>query len=87
MEEQAVISSYVVEAAPGREPDVTGALATLGPHGVEVQGSVGPRLVVTVEAPSVAATYDVAKGFATLPGVLNVSLVYANFEDDPSLSR
>jgi hypothetical protein len=38
--------------------------------------------VVTIEAPSIDATYAIATEFATLPDVVTFGMVYCNFEDE-----
>ena len=45
------------------------------------------RLVVTIEAETVDASHAVASSFIEIDGVMNINLVYANFEDDPSLRK
>ena len=43
------------------------------------------KIVITIEANTVDDSHDVSSSLAAIPGVLGVSLVYVNFEDDPSL--
>ena len=45
------------------------------------------RLVVTIEAETVDASHAIASSFIEIEGVMNINLVYANFEDDPSLGK
>ena len=47
----------------------------------------GHKVVVTIEAETVDASHEVASGFIGIEGVTGVNLVYANFEDDPSLGH
>ena len=78
-----VISSLVVETAP----DYTEAVAGLLPSfdGVEVHERQGYKLVVTIEAETVDASHDTANEIALVEGVLNVNLIYLNFEDDKTI--
>ncbi len=73
-----VISSLVVEVAPGSADDVAAALEKLS--GVEVHETHETRLVVTIEAESVGASSTMAGSFSRIPGVLTVNLVYVNCE-------
>ena len=78
-----VISSLVVETAP----DYTEAVARLLPGfaGVEVHGVEGYKIVITIEADTVDASHDTATEISLTEGVLNVNLVYLNFEDDETI--
>lgn len=81
-----VISSLVVETFP----DDTAAVAARLPQvdaGVEVHEVVDYKIVVTIEAASVDASHEIASRFIGVPGVINVNLVYANFEDDDTLGQ
>ena len=78
-----VISSLVVETTPERTDEV--AREVSGRAGVEVHEANGCKLVVTIEAETVDDSHRVASGFIGVAGVTGVNLVYANFEDDPSL--
>ncbi len=80
-----VISSLVVDAVPGTEDAIAQSLA--GIDGVEVHNREENRLVVTIEAETVDASHAVASSFIEIDGVMNINLVYANFEDDPSLRK
>lgn len=53
-------------------------------EGVEVHGvdDTTGRIVVTIEAPGIDASKDIADSFITIPNVINVNLVYVNVEDD-----
>lgn len=80
-DEKVVISSLVVEARPG----IGGcrwrrALAAM--EGVEVHEVNGYKIVVTIEASSTGASHEISSRFIQIPGVLNVNLVYVNFEDE-----
>lgn len=79
-DEKVVISSLVVEAKPEDVESVAKTLATF--EGVEVHEVNGYRIVVTVEAPSTGASHETASRFVQIPGVLNVNLIYVNFEDE-----
>ena len=79
-DEKVVISSLVVEARPESVDEVARALAAM--EGVEVHEVSGYKIVVTIEAPSTGASHEVASRFIQVPGVLNVNLVYVNFEDE-----
>ena len=80
-----VISSLVVDAVPGTEDAIAQSLAAI--DGVEVHNREENRLVVTIEAETVDASHAVASSFIEIDGVMNITLVYANFEDDPSLRK
>ncbi len=79
-DEKLVISSLIVEAHPEAVSAVTEALAAL--EGVEVHEVNGYKIVVTIEAPSTGASHEVSSRMVAIPGVLNVNLVYVNFEDE-----
>ena len=74
-----VISSLVVETMPDRTDDVARELAQR--EGVEVHETNGHKIVVTIEADTVDDSHDIASGF------IGINLVYANFEDDPTLAE
>lgn len=78
-----VISSLVVETVP----DCTEAVAEVLPEhpGVEVHGINDYKIVITIEAPTVDESHDIAAELALVSGVLNVNLVYLNFEDDKTI--
>ena len=78
-DEKVVISSLVVEARPESVDEVARALAM---EGVEVHEVSGYKIVVTIEAPSTGASHEISSRFIQIPGVLNVNLVYVNFEDE-----
>lgn len=80
-----VISSLVVDTVPGTEDAIAQSLAAI--DGVEVHNREENRLVVTIEAETVDASHAVASSFIEIDGVMNINLVYANFEDDPSLRK
>ena len=73
-----IISSLIVETLP----DYTEAVAAQLPDlpGVEVHA-----IVITIEAPTVDDGHDIASQIIPITGVLNVNLVYLNFEDDKSI--
>ena len=71
-----VISSLVVETMPDRTDDVARELAQR--EGVEVHETNGHKIVVTIEADTVDDSHDIVTG---------INLVYANFEDDPTLAE
>ena len=75
-----VISSLVVEVVPGKEGSVAKALNAM--EGVEVHEANGYKLVVTIEAPSMAA-FPWHGQFVSGRGRGDErDLVYANFEDE-----
>lgn len=78
--EKVVISSLVVEARPEAVDTVCRALEAM--EGVEVHEVSGYKIVVTIEAPSTGASHAVSSRIVAIPGVLNVNLVYVNFEDE-----
>ena len=78
-----VISSLVVETASDYTEAVAARLPRFG--GVEVHGIEGYKIVITIEAPTVDESHDIADELALLEGVLNVNLVYLNFEDDKTI--
>jgi len=75
-----VISSYVIDTLPKKCAQVTEALS--GFEGVEIHGNENHRLIVTIEADSVDATYALATKLSQVDGVLTTNLVYCNFEDE-----
>ena len=79
-----VISSLVVDTYEQQTSQARAALEAL--PGVEVHEQVETRLVVTVEAETAVDSAKIAEGFSQLPGIMTVSLVYVNFEDDPTLA-
>ena len=79
-----VISSLVVETLPAKTDEAASALAEI--EGVEVHELNESKIVVTIEAETVGASHATATSFVGVEGVLNVNLVYVNFEDDPSLT-
>lgn len=80
-----VISSLVVEVMPNELQAACSSLAAI--NGVEVHGAHDNRLVVTIEAETVDESHDIASSFISISGVYGINLVYANFEDDPTLAR
>ena len=76
------ISSLVIDAMPDSLDEVCAALDAI--EGVEVQGSdvTTGRIVVTIEAPSIFESKDIADSFIGIPNVINVNLVYVNVEDE-----
>ncbi len=75
-----VISSLVVETNPEKTASVAEELACI--ECVEVHEVQGEKIVVTIEAESSSASHAIASSFIGIPGVLNVNLVYVNFEDE-----
>ncbi len=77
-----VISSLIVES----KLDCVSAVAenAAAREGIEVHG-IDPdtgRIVITIEAESTEASHALASELVQIPGVLNVNLIYANFEDE-----
>jgi len=82
-EVRVVISSLVVETAPEYTESVAKRLPDFA--GVEVHEVNGYKIVVTIEAETVDASHDTANELALVEGVLNVNLIYLNFEDDKTI--
>lgn len=80
-----VISSLVVDAVPGTEHAIADRLVCI--EGVEVHSIEENRIVVTIEAETVDDSHAIASSFIDIEGVMNINLVYANFEDDPSIRK
>jgi len=80
-----VISSLVVETTPGKLKEVSEALKEF--EGVEVHNEEGYKIVITIEAESIDASYEIATAISQIPKVTAVNLIYANFEDDPGLQQ
>lgn len=80
-----VISSLVVETTPEHTAAVAQELAQR--TGVEVHETNDYKIVVTIEAETVDDSHDIASGFIGIGGVTGINLVYANFEDDPTLAK
>ena len=78
-----VISSLVVETLPDKASSAALVLSAI--EGVEVHGVNNNQIVVTIEAPTSDASHATASKFINISGVIGINLVYANFEDDPSL--
>ena len=80
-----VISSLVVETKPECTDEVSAELAERA--GVEVHETNGYKVVVTIEAETLDESHDIASTFVALEGVIGINLVYANFEDDPTVQK
>jgi nitrate reductase NapAB chaperone NapD len=78
-----VISSFLVDTLPDCADEVEQTIAETA--GAEVHGRHGQSLVVTIEAPTISASQEIATALQLADGVLSVQLVYANFEDDPMI--
>lgn len=78
-----VISSLIVETLPDSASSVAHSLSSI--EGVEVHGINENQVVITIEAPTSDDSHEIASKFIEIKGVLGINLVYANFEDDPSL--
>ena len=79
-----VISSLVVEATQEEVYNVADILDDI--EGVEVHEIQGFKIVVVLEAQDINASHEIASSFSKIPGVMAVNLVYANFEDDPTIA-
>ena len=79
-DEKVVISSLVVEALPESVEAVSEALGKI--EEVQVHEVNDYKIVVTIEAASTTDSHAIASRFIEIPGVLNVNLVYVNFEDE-----
>jgi periplasmic nitrate reductase NapD len=76
-----VISGLYLETVPGKAQTVANELDKL--DGVEVYHIEGDfKIVLTLEADTVDASYKIADTFKNFDGVLTTCLVYSNFEDD-----
>ena len=75
-----VISSYVILTLPERRDEVAEALVAY--EGVEVHERIEHSLVVSIEAESTDAAYELATKLTKMPGVATVNLIYCNFEDE-----
>ena len=80
-----VISSIVVETVQDKVKQVAEKLGEC--EGVEVHHVEGYKIIITVEAETLDASYDLTKDFIQITGVLAVNLIYCNFEDDPKLEN
>ena len=81
-----VISSLVVETMPDRTDDVARELAQR--EGVEAaRDERGTRSSSPSRPTPVDDSHDIASGFIGIEGVTGINLVYANFEDDPTLAE
>ena len=80
-----VISSLVVETTPETTARVAEDLGRI--EGVEVHETNGCKVVVTIEAETLDDSHDIASTFIALEGVIGINLVYANFEDDPTVQK
>lgn len=82
-DENVVISSLVVETQAEKTQEVAAALAKI--KGVEVHEIQDTKIVVTIEAPTVDTSADIAKSFIDIDGFIGMNIAYLNFEDDQSL--
>lgn len=83
----------MIETLPEQVDEVAAALAAI--PGVEVhetleampgtRGSSVGKVVVTIEADTVEASQATANGFVGIDGIIGIDLIYANFEDDPTI--
>jgi nitrate reductase NapD len=80
-----VISSLLVETTPAQTAQVAREIAQR--DGVEVHSTHGTSIVVSIEAASINASYAIATALTATEGVTGVQLIYANFEDDPTIQR
>ena len=78
-----VISSLVVETVSDYTQQVADELASR--QGIEVHGIEGYKIVITIEAPTVDESHDIANAIVPVTGVIGVDLIYLNFEDDPTI--
>lgn len=79
-EESVVISSLVVEVERDEVDNAVEALNAL--EGVEVHEVNDYKIVVTIEASSTQQSHSISSRFVEIPGVLNINLIYVNFEDE-----
>lgn len=84
-EEHVVISSLVVESLPEHREAIEAQLRTM--EGVEIHGSEGGQIVITIECETTDESHGVANEITKLENVLAVNLIYVNFEDDEELQN
>ena len=82
-EEHVSISSLVIDTVPEKTDVVAEALAQI--EGVEVHGKDAGQVVITIEKETTSEMQECANGFSSIDGVINVNLIYFNFEDDPEI--
>ncbi len=80
-----VISSLVVETFPEHTQNIKEHLQEI--EGVEVHDVIENKIAITIEAETVDRSHSIANSFVAFEGVINVNLIYANFEDDPDIAR
>jgi nitrate reductase NapD len=80
-----VISSLVVETFPEHTAAIEKSIAQV--EGVEVHEVNGHKIVVTIEAETIEESHSIANSFVKLEGIVNVNLIYVNFEDDPEIAK
>jgi periplasmic nitrate reductase NapD len=74
------VSGVVIKCSPDMMQELSESLAQ--PGVVEIHGALPEgRLVAVVEADSVQGELDVVKRLLSTEGVVDVQLVYHNFED------
>ncbi|UII54269.1 chaperone NapD [Cytobacillus spongiae] len=77
-----VISGIFIESIQGLATQTAKDLEAF--KGVEVHHIEDEyKIVLTLEAPSVNESYEIAEQFKQVAGVLTICLVYTNFENDP----
>lgn len=82
-EEHIVISSLVVETLPEYREELEAKLRAM--DGVEIHGSEGGKIVITIECETTDESHERANEITTFEHVLAVNLIYVNFEDDAEL--
>ncbi|MFZ7943144.1 MULTISPECIES: chaperone NapD [Bacillaceae] len=76
-----VISGIFVETIPGQASLAAGQLALL--NGVEIHHiHEEKKVILTIESDTVDQGYRTAERFKEIDGVLNICLVYTNFENE-----
>lgn len=78
------ISSAVVLALPARRAELSERLAAL--RGVEVHGSEGSRIVVTIEGPTSGMLGETLTTISAMDGVLAANMVFEHAEDQEARS-
>jgi nitrate reductase NapD len=80
-----VISSLVIETFPEHTANIAKQVAKI--DGVEVHDINGHKIAITIEAETVDDSHMIANSFVGIEGVVNINLIYANFEDDPTIAK
>ncbi|MBP2239772.1 nitrate reductase NapD [Cytobacillus eiseniae] len=78
-----VISGIYIETVPGMANEAAEVLNKM--DGVEVHHIEDDyKIILTVEAETIHASYEIAETFKPINGVLTICLAYSNFEEEPA---